>query len=142
MEVLAIALLIVGLVGLRTLGRYLRETKVSRMYEMIHVERLKAIEKDIPLPNLGHDDIVQELTSLRAADPPNGDSRGGMVWLRVYSLFLGLVFLFGGVGLLAGLRWVLVPEASELWPLGFIPVMVGLGLLLFHQLTRGYNARS
>jgi hypothetical protein len=142
MEVLGIALLIVGLVGLGTLGRYLRESKVTRMYEMIHVERLKAMEKDIPLPNLGHDDIVQELTSLRAADPPNRDSRGGMVWLRVYSLFLGLVFLFGGVGVLAGLRWVLVPEASELWPLGFIPVMVGLGLLLFHQLTRGYTAHS
>ena len=111
MEVLGIALLIVGLVGLGTLGRYLRESKVTRMYEMIHVERLKAMEKDIPLPDLGHDDI-------------------------------GLVFLFGGVGVLAGLRWVLVPEASELWPLGFIPVMVGLGLLLFHQLTRGYTAHS
>jgi hypothetical protein len=142
MEVLGIALLIVGLVGLGTLRRYLRESKVTRMYEMIHMERLKAMEKDIPLPSLGHDDIVQELTSLRAADPPNGNSRGGMVWLRVYSLFLGLVFLFGGLGVLAGLRWVLVPEASELWPLGFIPVMVGLGLLLFHQLTRSYTAHS
>lgn len=142
MEVLGVAVLILGLVGLGILNRYLRERKLTRMHEMLHLERLRAMEKGIPLPDLGHDDIVRELRSLCTADQPGRAQHGAMVWLRVYSLSLGLIFLLGGVGALAGLLLVPEHEAGQFWPLGLIPVMIGVGLLLFYSLTRGYADRT
>ena len=52
MEFLAVVFLVLGLIGASILRRHLREAKQVRLRQIIHEERLKAMEHNVPLPGI------------------------------------------------------------------------------------------
>ena len=98
---------------------YFRHVERQRRLEIIHQERLAAMEKGIPLPEI-------PLDPPRVPRPP--DPRAplvhGVVWLA----------LGGGAVLalrLAGARL----DTSALWPLPLPLVFLGIGLILYYALA-------
>ena len=98
---------------------YFRHVERQRRLEIIHQERLAAMEKGIPLPEI-------PLDPPRVPKPP--DPRAplvhGIVWLA----------LGGGAVLalrLAGARL----DTSALWPLPLPLVFLGIGLMLYYALA-------
>lgn len=127
-----IAIFVPGLLAAAALAvwaRHLRESKRVAEREMIHRERLAALEKGAALPEL--------LAGLRAPGDPPGNGRG---WVSQAALLAGLALLFAGVGLFVA--FTMIPEAPKgdglhsLAPVGLIPAFAGLGLLLFYDLDR------
>jgi hypothetical protein len=95
--------------------RHLRAQQRLRQREMIHRERVLALEKGVPLP----------------AEEPGVVSPGlAGLSLRTLSLVLGFVLLGCGIGLVLAALCSADPSRFARWPFGLIPGMVGIGLLL------------
>ncbi len=134
----AIVTLILGLTGFGILTRYLRNRDKLRLREMAHRERVLALEKGIAPTELPEPPVtdawVEEPWTTRALDAG---------WDRRIALAIGLILLFGGVGIVVGLLALTQApgvgregrEVAALAPLGIIPVMTGLGLILYHRVT-------
>ena len=107
-------------------GRHLHEAKRLALREMIHRERMAALEKGVALPEL-------------PADREREGSAGSDL-LGKAALLGGLVLVFGGLGLLAALFMVpdnpRVGDLRGLTTLGFLPIFTGVGLLLYAWLER------
>jgi hypothetical protein len=88
--------------------------KRRNIYELHHEERLAAIEKGIELPPL-------PVELIGAA--PKGRPR---------HLLRGLVWLFIGLGAMAGLAGVTHGEEEKVWLLGLVPTGVGLAYLIYY----------
>lgn len=112
--------------GLAVWSRHLREVKRVALREMVHRERMTALEKGTALPEL-----------------PTDPEASGADQLSRAALLGGLVLVFGGFGLLAALGRV--PDTSEVGDLrdlatmGLLPVFAGFGLLLFVILDRWFR---
>ena len=140
MEFFGVVLLILGCIGFGLFSKYARERKQIQLSKMIHNERMKAMEKGLPLSEIGHDELSKKLLQMHAnADTFNGISGRGIVWLRVYALCLGLLLFLGGIGVMSSLHFVHFQDAPLFWPLGLIPALMGLGLLLFCHLTKKHE---
>lgn len=93
--------------------------KIERL-KLVHEERLRAMEKGLAPPELP--DLGGGLgDALRP--PPN------------WALALGLVLIAAGLGVIVAFI-ISGTDLAELWSLGFIGIFVGVGLVLFHVLTR------
>lgn len=109
-------------------ARHLRERKRVAVREMVHRERLAALEKGQPLP---------EVPGEAAAGEAGSD---GAAWVSRASLLAGLGLVFSGLGF--AVAFALIPATPEmggmreLAPMGLLPVFTGLGLLLFYVLDR------
>lgn len=137
-------LLIVIVVGYQLADRALRQRRMLRLKEMAHRERLLALEQGVPVAELPDEELEEEL--MNRGEAAMAETRGSLgngkalQWVRVAALGIGLLSVFSGVGWYIGLR--LVPETtytagmSELASMGFIPVLSGIGLLLFYAMTR------
>ena len=101
------------------------EQRALKLRELLHSERMAAIEKGVPLPEIPSDDDADpswmrpEAEQLRVA------------WLRRIALVLGLLALFVGLGMCAGFYWAPDRGFQGMWTIGFIPAMAGVGLLLY-----------
>lgn len=97
----------------------------ARRRELLHKERLAAIEKGIELP--------QALLAESEAVGPNACLLRGLIWL-----FTGvaIVVFFLAVGSAEGNRHALAASA-----LGLVPVGVGLAYLVIYRKTRSEQAR-
>ena len=126
---------IFGWAGIVVLAKYLKNKSRARVRELIHKERMVAIEKGVPLGELPDHFLQAE----------NGESEGFLPningdWDRKIALGLGLVTLFGGIGLALG--FYLIPETRDteglqsLASVGLIPTLIGVGLLLYYRLSR------
>ena len=98
---------------------YFKHLERQRRLEILHQERLAAMEKGIPLPEL-------PLDPTRAPKPP--DPRvpliHGIAWTAL-----------GGGGMLAlGLIGPL-PNGPVLWPLPLPLMLLGVGLMLYYALA-------
>lgn len=97
--------------------------------EMIQKERLVAMEKGIPMPELPEYDDGRGRPSLDAlADR-----------LRVHPrwpLGAGALLVVGGIGVTIALRLSNDPMHYTVWSMGLIPIFVGFGLFLHYRLTR------
>jgi hypothetical protein len=134
-------LLLLGLIMLSIWRRHLRESKQLRLREIIHTERMKAMESSLPLP-AANDKRLEELWG-NLADAGLGAShatQSGMFWVRLLALCLGLTCLLGGIGVAVAFLTVprlgVAPLLWNFWSLGLIPVFIGIGLLLFYHLSR------
>lgn len=118
---IAQAVVVVALAAVLVAYLYLRHTGRQRRLEVIHQERLAAMEKGIPLPEL-------PLDQPRVPKPadPRAPLLHGIVWTA-----LG----FGGMAALL----VIGPQPGlpQLWPLPLPLAFLGLGLILFYALASG-----
>jgi hypothetical protein len=95
---------------------YFRHTERQRRLEIVHEERVEAMEKGIPLPEL-------------PLDPPNlprsGDPRApllhGIVWTAL-----------GGGAMLALALGGVRPNGHDIWPLPAPLLFLGIGLMLYY----------
>jgi len=99
--------------------------------EMIQKERLVAMEKGIPMPELpDYDDSKPSaITSLTAH-------------LRVsprWPLGLGAILIFGGAGTAIALRLSQESYHYRVWSMGLIPIAIGFGLFAHYALTRVHD---
>ena len=109
---------------------YIKMKKNQQKRDFLHRERMLAMEKGIPLPefpDFEEDDqrpLLEQLSESTARIAPK------------LPLGCGLVLIFGGAGVLVALSKAQDPEFHRAWSLGFIPVFLGAGLILYYLLTR------
>ena len=116
-----------GCWGLILVGRNIKAKTRLKENEMIHRERIEAMQKGLPVPP--YPELPSVEPSTRAVD-----------WVRMISLVLGLLFLFTGIGMCAA--FLIEPDWREVWPMGLVPAMAGIGFLLFYNLSRGFTTTS
>jgi len=118
-----------GWVLLLILIWHLKGQRRQKWMEMIHRERMVAMEKGIPLP---------ELPDL--AEPPTRSAlREAVASIRIsprWPLGLGAVCVLVGAGVCLAFWLTPMPEPHQAWPFGLIGVFFGLGLFLHYVLTR------
>jgi Domain of unknown function (DUF6249) len=119
-----------GWVILLLVAWHLRSSRRERQLEQQHKERMMAMEKGIPLPELPAEDdaparrpLLAEIVAAIRINPR-------------WPLGLGAVFVMFGIGLSAALALSQEPEHYRVWSFGLIPVFFGLGLMLHYALTR------
>jgi hypothetical protein len=96
---------------------FLRSQDRRRRLEIIHAERLAAMEKGIPLPEL-------------PLDPPAGDRTPPDPGVP---LIIGIVLAGFGLGSMAALA--LVERFRPAWPMPMPIALMGLGLVLYYYLA-------
>jgi hypothetical protein len=139
MEFFGFAVLVVGLAAITVLRRHLRESKQLELRQILHEERLKAMEHSLPLPD-SHDEHLSSLL----AEPgrfEGGSSRGlhgAVLWVRLVTLCIGLTLFLGGVGTALAMARLTDDEVRGMWSIGLIPVFVGFGLLIFYRMSRSF----
>jgi hypothetical protein len=117
-----------GWVLLLILIWHLKGRRRERRMEMIHKERMMAMEKGIPLPELPD-----------FAEPARSTVAEAAGWIRInprWPLGLGAVFIMVGAGTSLALWLITEPDPHNAWPVGLIGVFFGLGLIFHYLLTR------
>jgi hypothetical protein len=99
---------------------YFKHVERRRRLEIVHQERLVAMEKGIPLPEL-------------PLDPPRTPKPQDPRAMLIH----GIAWLAMGAGGILALRLVDLPNATGLWPLPLPLVLLGVGLILFYFLASG-----
>lgn len=122
---------IFGLIGFGLVRKSLADKERLQLREMIHRERMSAMEKGLPLEGLGLEDTAMPGVALAS------DRQDVITWIRFTALFLGLAFFFGGLGMAVGFFIAPDPDLNDIWSLGLIPTLTGLGLLIFYFITVG-----
>ncbi len=97
---------------------YLKSRSHLRRMEIVHQERLIAMEKDFPLPELSLDPPVVP----RQSDP-------------TVALLIGVVLFMFGAGTMIAVRFYDDPNAQKLWIMPLPVVLMGLGLILVYALV-------
>jgi hypothetical protein len=98
---------------------YLKHLERQRRLEIVHQERLAAMDKGIPLPELPIDPP-------RVQAPP--DPR--------IPLILGIVLLAVGGGAMAAFSLVSGDSIQMFWPMPLPLALVGVGLMLYYFLAQ------
>lgn len=127
---LLIILWALGLGALAVWRGHLRRRHEERLREMVHRERMLALERQVPLP---------ELLDLEAKAPPRPAESGVdlLGWRpRRPALGCGILAVALGGGIVAGFLLSDIEELRATWSLGLIPLLLGNGLLLVHLLER------
>ena len=119
--------LFLGCWGLILVGRSIREKSRLKESEMIHRERVEAMQQGLPVPEAPEIPTTDAGASIRV-------SRLSIHWFRAVSLALGLLFLFTGIGMC--FAFLIGEDFRDVWSIGMIPAMAGIGLLLFFALSR------
>lgn len=108
------------------LAKHRGERKQERL-RMIHEERMRAMEKNLPLAELPELD-------------PDAEERLGEMWRSRlnprWPLGLGALLIFAGLGMSAALRLAGDPDLRDLWSFGLIGVFLGVGFIVHYLLTR------
>lgn len=112
-DAIVVTALTVGVVGYL----YLRSQDRRRRLEIIHAERLAAMEKGIPLPELPLDPLA---TTRRPSDPGA-------------PLIIGIVLAAFGIGSIIALA--LVDRFRPAWPMPLPVALMGAGLVLYYYLA-------
>lgn len=102
--------------------------------EMLQKERLMAMEKGLPLPEWDAamlDDDGKIVSSSEA-------HQRRKEWFQMVTLCVGLVLSFSGIGMLLAFHYD--SDFHDISAVGAIPLMAGVGLLLFYLLTRQSKA--
>lgn len=97
---------------------FLKHRERQRRLEIIHEERLEAMDKGIPLPEF-------------SLDPPDIPKRPD----PHIPLIMGIVLTAVGAGSMVALGLIPNDSNGAFWPLPLPLAMVGLGLLLYYFLA-------
>jgi len=120
MQDLAPALFFIAVLAFIWGLKYLQVRRGEREREMIHRERLVAMEKGIPLPEL-------------PAVPENGQIVVPLNRNTLPRLMLGcgLILVTGAFGILTSFLISPISEVHRAWTLGYIPLLIGIGCLIY-----------
>jgi hypothetical protein len=138
MEFFGFTILVLGLIGASMLRRHLREAKQLRLRQIIHEERLKAMEQNAPVPEVDDAALIGRFFE-NTNHAARNEGRGlvlAILWVRIVALCIGLASFFGGIATSAGMYLVKDPDMSNYWAMGLIPTLIGLGLLIFYLMSR------
>jgi hypothetical protein len=118
-----------GWVLLLILIWHLKGQRRQKRIEMIHKERMMAMEKGIPLPELPEvgDDSARSTLA---------EAVGGIRINPRWPLGLGALSVMVGAGTSLALWLMTDPDPHNAWPLGLIGVFLGVGLFFHYALTR------
>ena len=98
-----------------------------RRLEMLHQERMAAIEKGLPLVEMPDLDGINPFNRPRKSYPNA-------------VLVLGIIFVAVGAGAMGAMALSRIPELNAFWSIPLPLVLLGAGLVLCHILIR-QNAR-
>jgi hypothetical protein len=118
-----------GWVILLLVAWHLKAARRERRIERVHKERLMAMEKGIPLPELPE---YEEPNRRPLLEEAIGSIRINPRW----PLGIGALSIMAGIGVSLALRLSQEDYHYRVWSFGLIPVFVGLGLMLHYWLTR------
>ena len=108
---------------------HLRSKRRLEKLSLVHEERMKAIDKGVPLPEFPE---LTEEAKMKQFDriftPPKLNPR--------WPIGVGAVVSTGGFGYLAAMLLSGDSEMAKLWSMGLIPISVGIGLVFYYFLTR------
>ena len=128
---------IFGWVVVWYLRRRAAERRSLALRELVHRERMAALERGVPLPEIPAE---EEMTP--AWLTPEAE-RMRALWLSRLALIAGCVSLFGGLGVCAGFYWAPDRGFYGMWTLGLMPALTGVGFLLYVLLASfGDRARE
>jgi len=108
---------------------HLKSKRRLEKMTLVHQERMKAIEKGVPLPEfpeLSEEAKMQQFDKIFT--PPKLNPR--------WPLGLGAVVIMSGLGYTVAMLLSSDPEASKIWSMGLIGIFLGFGLILYYFLTR------
>ncbi len=137
MELFAIVVLVLGLIGCSILRKHMRESKQLKLRGIIHEERMKAMENNLPLPETDDSKLIGLLGS--QSEPSAGGLgalQASILWARLVSLCLGLAAFIGGIGISIAMYFTQADDMSDFWAMGLIPVFFGIGLLIFFGFSK------
>ena len=98
--------------------------------EMIQKERLVAMEKGLPLPEVADYDEVRRPS----------ESRFAKILINPrWPLGFGAILICGGIGTTIALYLSQEPYHNRVWSMGLIPVFIGVGFFLHYRLTRPHE---
>jgi hypothetical protein len=129
--ILLLVLVIFGCVGYGMLKRYLLDQSLVKQREMVHKERITAMEKGLPIENL------QSVVESPTITSPSQEKV--LVWVRLVSLFFGLFLILAGAGTCIAFYISELSDLRDAWSVGLIPVLAGVGLLLFFVLSKNFK---
>jgi hypothetical protein len=130
MDPLTFSLLwVFGWVILLLVAWHMKGLRRQRRLELAHKERMMAMEKGIPLPELP--EIDEPLRRPLMAEVV-GSIRINPRW----PLGLGALSMMLGIGISVALALSQESEHYRVWSFGLIPVFFGVGLMLHYALTR------
>jgi len=113
---------------------HLRNKRRLEKLQLIHEERMKAMEKGIPLPEFPDLEETESKIIIGKALATNIEAK---LWNPRWPLGVGVLLIMGGIGTTVAMK--LSSDSafnSELWPFPLIGVFVGVGMFLFYALTR------
>lgn len=123
-----------GWVILLLVAWHLRNSRRDRRLELQHKERMMAMEKGIPLPELPPELETERRPLFERA----------VAAIRInprWPLGLGALFVMLGTGISVALALSQEAEHYRVWSFGLIPVFFGVGLMLHYALTRPHERR-
>lgn len=112
---------------------HLRNKRRLEKLSMIHDERMKAMEKGIPLPEFP--EFTDEESRRRMGRALVGHIEG-KPWNPRWPLGVGALLIMGGIGTSVAMKLSGWDFHNELWPFGLIGVFLGVGMFLYYGLTR------
>jgi hypothetical protein len=114
------------------LGESQRQKAKLAKQELLQKDRMMAMEKGLPLPEWDASMLDEDGTRISSAEAHVRKKE----WFRLVTMAVGLVLVFAGAGMLVAFNFAPTPDWKDIASVGFIPFMAGLGLLLFHRLSR------
>jgi len=109
-------IIVVALAAVAIAYLYFKHRERQRRLEVIHQERVAAMDKGIPLPELAIDP-----PSLPKARDPRETLIHGLVWATLGVGAMAALFLVGRIG-----------DLPALWPLPLPIALLGVGLIAYY----------
>ena len=108
---------------------HLKSKRRLEKMTLVHQERMKAIEKGVPLPEFPE---ISEEAKMQQFDkiftPPKLNPR--------WPIGVGVLVMMGGLGFLVAAMLSNDADMAQTWSMGLIPIFFGFGLVLYYFLTR------
>ena len=109
-----------------------RDAIALQRREMLHRERLAAIEKGASLPELPDHELPEWLMAEA--------SRLRLLWLVRFALAVGILALTSGLGITLAFYWSPDEGFRTMWTLGLIPILVGGGCLIYYGVANSWDS--
>ena len=122
-----------GFAAVLLIGWHLRNKRRLEKLNIIHEERMKAMEKGIPLPEFPEISDKEGSAIISRALASNIEARP---WNPRWPLGAGALLIMAGIGISVAMRLSEWELHNELWAFGLVGVFLGLGMFLFYGLTR------